>query len=83
MSIGFGIVLIVLGAILAFAVKANFSAFDVTTVGYILMGAGVLVLLIAVALVMPRSRRARSTAITTDDLGRQYVTRRDDQIDGL
>lgn len=83
MSVGIGIFLIVVGAVLAFAVKAHFSAFDISTVGYILMGAGVVVTLVAVALLIPRSRRSRSTAVTTDSSGRQYVTERDDRIDGV
>ena len=124
MTIGVGIFLIVVGAVLAFAVKTSFSAFDVTTLGYILMGAGVVVVLIAVILLIPRSRRTRSTAasafvttsatttrasaplprtscshsqvagksasmhgwstaVSTDSLGRQYVTERDDRVDGL
>ncbi len=83
MSLGLGIFLVVLGAILSFAVKKDFSGIDLTVVGYILMGAGVLVLILSVAFFMPRTRRARSTAITTDSLGRQYVTERDDRISGL
>ena len=83
MSLGIGIFLIVVGAIIAFAVKANISAVDLTTVGYIVMGAGVVVVLISALLLIPRSRRTRSTAISTDSLGRQYVTERDDRVDGL
>ena len=83
MSLGLGIFLIVVGAILSFAVKKDFSGIDLTVVGYILMGAGVLVLILAVAIFMPRTRRSRSTAVTTDSLGRQYVTERDDRISGL
>ncbi len=82
-GLGLGIFLIVVGAILTFAVKAHINGVDLTTVGYILMGAGVLVMIISVAILAPRSRRSRSTAVTTDSLGRQYVTERDDRVDGL
>ena len=40
MSIGVGIFLMVVGAILAFAVRDSWDAVDLTVVGYILMLAG-------------------------------------------
>jgi hypothetical protein len=83
MSIGVGVVLIVIGAILAFAVSASVSGIDLVLIGWILMGAGALVLLLSLLFFLPRSRRARSTAVTTDGAGRQIVTERDDRISGL
>ncbi len=83
MGIGLGIFLIVVGAILSFGVKASLADFDLTTIGYILMGGGVLVILLTLVVLMPRTRRARSTAITTDAQGRQAVTERDDRISGV
>jgi Domain of unknown function (DUF6458) len=83
MGIGVGVVLIVIGAILAFAVSASVSGIDLVLIGWILMGAGVLVLLLSLLIFMPRTRRARSTAVTTDGAGRQIVTERDDRISGV
>ena len=83
MGIGFGVFLLVVGAILAFGVKTSIPDFDLTIIGYILMGAGVLVILLSLIVFMPRSRRARSTAVTTDSAGRQAVVERDDRISGL
>jgi hypothetical protein len=83
MGIGLGVFLIVAGAVLAFGVKANVHDLDLTTIGYILMGGGVLVILLSLLIFAPRSRRARSTAVTTDSLGRQAVVERDDRITGL
>ncbi len=83
MGIGLGVFLIIVGAVLAFGVKANLNDFDLTTIGYILMGGGVLVILLTLLIFMPRTRRARSTAITTDAYGRQGVVERDDRITGL
>lgn len=77
-----GVFLIIVGAILTFAVKASFSQFDLTTIGYILMGGGVVVILLSLLVFIPRTRRARSTAVTTDSLGRQAVVERDDRITG-
>lgn len=83
MGIGLGVFLIIVGAILSFGVKASLADFDLTTIGYILMGGGVLVILLTLVVLMPRTRRARSTAITTDAQGRQAVTERDDRISGV
>jgi Na+/proline symporter len=83
MGLGVGIFLIAVGAILAFAVKATVSGLDLVMIGWILMGAGVLVMLLSALIFMPRTRRARSTAVTTDQYGRQAVTERDDRISGV
>ena len=58
MSIGTSIFLLAVGAILAFAVTDAISGVDLTVVGYILMGAGVLGLLISM-MVMNRAPRER------------------------
>ena len=83
MGIGLGVFLIIAGAVLAFGVKANVQHFDLTTIGYILMGGGVLVILLSLLIFMPRTRRARSTAITTDAYRRPGVVERDDRTSGL
>ena len=83
MGIGLGVFLIMAGAVLSFAVKANVNHFDLTTIGYILMGGGVLVILLSFLVFMPRTRRSRSTAVTTDAYGRQGVVERDDRISGV
>lgn len=82
MGIGLGVFLLVAGAILVFGVKASVVGFDLTAIGYILMAGGVLVILLSLLVFMPRTRRARSTAVSTDSLGRQAVTERDDRISG-
>jgi len=83
MRIGFGVLLIAVGAILSFAVKESFKSFDVTVVGYIVMAAGLVLLVIGALSRMPRTRRARHTAVTTDAYGQQVVTERDDRISGI
>ena len=47
MSIGAGVVLFVIGAILAFAVTADVSGIEIATVGWILMIAGAVGLLLS------------------------------------
>ena len=56
MGIGTSIFLLAVGAILAFAVTDAISGVDLTTIGYILMAAGALGLIISMALVS-RTRR--------------------------
>jgi len=82
-GIGLGVFLVVVGAILVFGVNASVAGLDLTAIGYILMGAGLLVIILSLLVFMPRARRARRTAITTDAQGRQVVTERDDRISGL
>ena len=55
MGIGLGIVLFVLGAILAFAVNYQVAGIELTTIGYILMAAGVLALLLGLVINQQRS----------------------------
>lgn len=60
MGIGGGIILIVIGAVLAFALDVNLPVFNSTVLGYILMGAGVVVIIIVLALQGQRTRASRS-----------------------
>ena len=57
MGIGAGIFLLALGGVLAFGVSDRISGVDLTAIGYILMGAGALGLILAIYL----SSRARPT----------------------
>ncbi|GAA1166899.1 hypothetical protein GCM10009584_04850 [Ornithinimicrobium humiphilum] len=69
MGIGLGIVLLVIGAILAFAVNFTMAGgIEITTVGYILMAAGVLALILGLVM---NTQRANTTH-------REVVERRDD-----
>jgi hypothetical protein len=69
MGIGSGIFLLVVGAILAFAVRDSWDVVDLTVVGYICLGAGVLALI--VSLVMNNQRANTSH--------REVVERYDDR----
>lgn len=61
MSIGTGIVLFVIGAILAFAVNVTVDFINLALIGYILMGAGVVVFVIG--LVMALRKRESVTTV--------------------
>ncbi|MGC5584479.1 DUF6458 family protein [Ornithinimicrobium sp. W1679] len=68
MGLGLGIFLLAVGAILAFAVDYAVSGIEVNTIGFILMAAGVLSLLLGLVM---NTQRANTTH-------REVVDRRDD-----
>lgn len=63
MGLGLGIVLLVGGAILAFAVRDSIDAVDLTLVGYIMMGAGVLSILVGLVMNTQRSNTSHTEVI--------------------
>ncbi|MBX3193892.1 MAG: hypothetical protein KF727_02180 [Microbacteriaceae bacterium] len=66
MSIGLGIFLFVVGAILTFAVNVSVDWIDLDLVGYLLMGAGIVITIIGIAL-LARRRSAVTTEHTVVD----------------
>lgn len=68
MSLGLGIVLFVIGAILAFALNLTVDWVDLQLVGYILMAAGVVVVILGIIL-LARRRRSVATSHTSVDPG--------------
>ena len=80
MTIGAGILLFVVGAVLAFAVNdSQIGPLEVQTLGYILMLAG---LLVAVFSYAGTRRRHDSVAVTRDSAGRETVTERRSESGG-
>lgn len=74
MTIGTGVVLFVIGAILAFALNIDVGWADLTMIGYILMGAGVVAFIVGLLLM---ARRRRTDVVTrTDAAPGAYETRR-------
>lgn len=69
MGIGFSIFLLAVGAILAFAVNATVAGIEISVVGWILMGAGVLGLILTMAVLAPRRRRTVTESTTTPVAG--------------
>ena len=57
MGIGAGVFLLAVGAVLAFAVHYTVSGINIQTIGVILMIAGVIGILLDLAIFMPRRRR--------------------------
>lgn len=66
MSLGAGIGLFIIGAILAFAVNVEVEWIDLTLVGYICMVAGAIGIIIGIVLLTRRSRSDVVTRTTVD-----------------
>jgi hypothetical protein len=82
MSIGFGIFLMAVGAILAFAVRVTPDWIALTTVGYILIAAGLLITIIGIALMMRKRQSVSTSSTTVDPASGQRVQRsvREDDV---
>lgn len=72
MGVGGGIALIVVGAILSFALTVNLSGINIHVVGVILMLAGVASIALDLAIFAPRRRRV----VTSTDAAPQGADRR-------
>lgn len=76
MSIGTGIVLFVIGAVLAFALNLQVDWIDLQLVGYLLMGAGVLVFIIGLVLTLRHRQSVTTVHSGTDANGGAVQQRR-------
>lgn len=81
MSIGFGIFLFVIGAILVWALDVQVSGVDLTMIGYILMGAGVVIALIGAAALFRRRSSISTQSTNVDPASGNRVTRTEQSID--
>ena len=80
MGYGLGVFLLALGLILALAVRDAIDAVDLTMIGWILAGAGALVIVLT-AFQLNRSRGSASVATTTHSDGTQTTTEQRNQTD--
>ena len=76
----FGIVLVVVGAIMRFAVSAHASGFNIHTAGIILLlvGIGIVVLSLLILLLGGRSRSTTQTDVRQTPSGQERTEQRDD-----
>ncbi|WP_159498787.1 DUF6458 family protein [Microbacterium sp. 18062] len=81
MSIGAGIALFVIGAILAFALDIQLDWVNLDMVGYILMGAGFLIFLLGIVLLIRRRQTDTVTRTAVDPAAGEQVTRRTTRSD--
>jgi membrane-bound ClpP family serine protease len=81
MSIGSGIALFVVGAILAFALNIQLAGIDLRTIGYILMVAGVVVFVIGLVLQTRKRQSVSTTRTAVDPVSGESLTRRTSESD--
>lgn len=81
MSIGLGIFLFVVGAILAFALNLTVDWIDLRLVGYICMVAGVVVAIIGIVLLVRRRRSVTTERTGVDAASGTRVTERSNEVD--
>ena len=67
MSLGLGIFLLVVGGIFAFGIRDQWKAIDLTAIGYVCMGAGVLAIVLTLVLQQQRRSSQHTTTIRRDD----------------
>lgn len=67
MGVGLGIFLLVVGGILSFAVRDNLTALDLTTIGYICMGAGALAIILALVMNQQRANTSHTAVVEHHD----------------
>lgn len=85
MSIGTGVVLFVIGAILVYALNFETEVVNLDMVGYILMAAGAITFVIGLVLLMRRRQSVTTARTGTDSVTgervQQRVTEADDPVD--
>lgn len=76
----FGVVLVVVGAIMRFAVTADVSGFNVNTAGVILLwvGIGLVVVSLLIILLGGRSRSTTRTDVRQTPSGQERIEQQDD-----
>jgi hypothetical protein len=67
MSLGLGIFLLVVGGICAFGIRDQWSAIDLTAIGYVCMAVGALAIILSLVLLSQRRRRASTTYVERND----------------
>ena len=72
MILGSGVFLLVVGAILAFAVKDSVDAVDLTAVGYICLAAGALAIIISLV-VNAQNRKTTHTAVVDQHVDEHHI----------
>jgi len=81
MSIGTGVVLFVIGAILVFALNFETEVVNLDMIGYILMAAGVVVFVIGLVMLARRRQAVTTSRSGTDSVTGERVERRVTEVD--
>ncbi len=83
MSIGVGIFLFVVGAVLTFALNVELGWVNLDLVGYLMMGAGIVVVIIGLVMMMRRRTSLVTERHAVDSSTGERVTERATKTDPL
>jgi hypothetical protein len=83
MSIGVGIFVFVVGAILRFALRVQVSWINLELVGDLLMGAGVVVVIIGIVLLVRKRSSVTTVRTAVDPNSNEQVASRETKVDPL
>ena len=83
MSIGLGIFLFVVGAIMRFAINVQVTWIDLQLVGDLLMGAGVVVAIIGIVLLVRKRSSVTTVRTAVDPASGENVAQRETKVDPL
>jgi hypothetical protein len=81
MSIGLGIFLFVVGAILVWALNIQVDWIDIDFVGYLMMGAGFLVFILGIILLTRKRSSVSTTRSGVDPVSGERIVQRERSID--
>jgi len=83
MSIGLGIFLFVVGAILVWALNISVTWIDLDLVGYIMMGAGAIIFVLGLIYAFRKHSTVSTVRTIADPNNGEQVTRKENSADGL
>ena len=83
MSIGVGIFLFVVGAVLTFALNVSLDWINLDLVGYLFMGAGIVVVIIGLIMLMRRRSSVVTEHTNVDAASGERITERASKTDPL
>lgn len=83
MSVGLGIFLFVVGAVLVWALNLSVTWIDLDLVGYIMMGAGAVIFVLGLVHVFRKRSTVSTVRTIADPANGQQVTRKENSVDGL
>ena len=83
MSIGLGIFLFVVGAIMRFALNVQVTWINLQLVGDLLMGAGVVVVIIGIVLLVRKRSSVTTVRSAVDPASGENVAQRETRVDPL
>ena len=82
MSVGLGIFLFVVGAVLVWALNVSVTWIDVNFVGYIMMGAGAVIFVLGIIHTFRKHSTVSTVRTIADPVNGGQVTRKENSVDG-